>query len=188
MVDTPKSIPDLLTTVFQDGQADGAITANDIRDLIVSLQSAHGGMYVADGDSAETTIVTQSVPVKAAGVTTANTNLSDMDLPAGTDNRIRYTGALTRHFYLNFMCTIDVASGSNQHCTICIAVNGVPQVNTTAGVVLSASGDEKFVATQAILELATNDYVELWVSNTTSNNNMTVEHLDMHAINFFATD
>jgi hypothetical protein len=37
MVDTVRTLEDLLTNVFQDGQADGSISAQDIRDLLVSI-------------------------------------------------------------------------------------------------------------------------------------------------------
>lgn len=42
MADTIRSYSDLLTALFQDGQAAGAITPQDVRDLIVSIQDDVG--------------------------------------------------------------------------------------------------------------------------------------------------
>lgn len=50
MVDTVRTEPDLLDNLFQDGQADHSITAQDIRDLIVSVKylNNHGYQFVLD--------------------------------------------------------------------------------------------------------------------------------------------
>jgi hypothetical protein len=40
MTDTVRTIPDLLTNLFQDGQAPGSITPQDERDMILSLACA----------------------------------------------------------------------------------------------------------------------------------------------------
>ena len=42
MVDTVRTTATLLSSLFQDGQAANEITANDMRDLIVSLRPSFG--------------------------------------------------------------------------------------------------------------------------------------------------
>ncbi len=42
MVDTVRTLSALLTTLFQDGQAAGSITPNDVRDFIVTAASWSG--------------------------------------------------------------------------------------------------------------------------------------------------
>jgi hypothetical protein len=46
MVDTVRTVTSLLTTLFQDGQASGSITPQDLRDMIVSLASFIGHVRV----------------------------------------------------------------------------------------------------------------------------------------------
>lgn len=45
MVDVVRTESDLLTNLFQDGQADYSITAQDIRDLIVSIKYLNGDAW-----------------------------------------------------------------------------------------------------------------------------------------------
>lgn len=45
MADTKRTRADLLTALFQDGQAEGSITPQDIRDLIVSMETINGGFW-----------------------------------------------------------------------------------------------------------------------------------------------
>ena len=48
MADSQRTLTDLLTNLFQDGQADGAISEQDMRDLIVSIgQPPRGGMFIS---------------------------------------------------------------------------------------------------------------------------------------------
>lgn len=54
MVDTIRTQTELLTTLFQDGQPDRSITAQDIRDLIVSLRANEGGGWGFWVDSQQT--------------------------------------------------------------------------------------------------------------------------------------
>lgn len=51
MADTIRTQTDLLANLFQDGQSPGAITAQDIRDLIVSLRANQGGGWSMHTDA-----------------------------------------------------------------------------------------------------------------------------------------
>jgi hypothetical protein len=67
MVDTIRTQADLLTNLFQNGQTDGSITANDIRDLIVSIDSIQGHQWDFHLDSLYTIGAKRAI---AAGVRT----------------------------------------------------------------------------------------------------------------------
>lgn len=54
MVDIVRTQTDLLTSLFQDNQATGAITEQDLRDLIVSLRANQGDGWVFHVDSQTT--------------------------------------------------------------------------------------------------------------------------------------
>lgn len=54
MTDTIRTRDDLINNLFQNGQAQGSITAQDIRDLIVSLEMRNGWMDYNDASTAST--------------------------------------------------------------------------------------------------------------------------------------
>ena len=97
MVDTPQTSNNLLTTVFQDGQADGSITANDIRDLIVSLKASHGTVKLIS-NATVTTITVSGTYYPVTGTFVAGGSPSD--ITEGTDGKLTYTGASDRHFHI----------------------------------------------------------------------------------------
>jgi len=63
MTDTVRTQTALLTTLFQDGQAPGSISAQDMRDLIVSLRNNQGGGWSMHTDSTYTAGSPLSIPV-----------------------------------------------------------------------------------------------------------------------------
>jgi hypothetical protein len=71
MVDTVRTQTDLLTNLFQDGQAANSITAQDMRDLIVSLSANSGSGWAHYADS---TYTSGSPLTIASGVRTKLTN------------------------------------------------------------------------------------------------------------------
>ena len=71
MVDTVRTQTDLLTNLFQDGQAANAITAQDVRDLIVSMPANSGSGWAHYVD---TTYTSGSPLAIASGVRTQLTN------------------------------------------------------------------------------------------------------------------
>ena len=73
MTDTVQTTAALLSGVFQDGQAANAITANDVRDLIVSLRPSFGECSM-QGNSTETVISGAGTYVKIAGTTALSGN------------------------------------------------------------------------------------------------------------------
>ena len=75
MPDTQRSKADILANLFQDGQTAG-ITAQDMRDLIVSLTPDFAGLDFAT--PAATTISVAGTYVKAAGTTTITNKSSSI--------------------------------------------------------------------------------------------------------------
>lgn len=173
MADTERTLTDLLTNLFQDGQSDNSITANDIRDLIVSLAPAYGSMYVSS--AAETTISGVDTPTKAAGTTTAGVKLRDF---THANNRLTYTGVPTRAFIISLSATITSAS-SNQSLAFHIAKTGSVAVASLQRRKIATGSDEGSVSVMVELELATNDYVEFFVENKTGSGNITVELMNL---------
>lgn len=129
-----------------------------------------GGFYVST--AAETSISTVNTPVKAAGTTTT-TQLDNFDTNS-LDNRLRYTGSITRSFQV--VCSVSMTTASNNKVTaIYIAKNGSVETASEIQRLVGTGSDVGALATSTYLTLATNDYVELWVENQTDATNMTVE-------------
>lgn len=183
MPDTQRTLSDLLSSLFQDGQADSAITPQDMRDLIVTaVKSPFGGIYT--NVAAETTIASAGVYVKVAGTTQANVLDSQFDTP--TDNRLRYTGVVP----IQARVTISISF-------VAVAANKLIAFklykfddSASSGVVIDASITQQFIqiATeeQSItlswdVQLDNQDYLELHVANITDTVNLTVNNMYLFA-------
>ena len=175
MVDTPRSPSYLLSSIFQDGQTAG-ISANDMRDLVVSLTPPMGGLYFST--PAATTIGSTGVYVKAAGTTTS-TILSSMTMPA--NNRLTYTGTSPRHFHIVAQASITPATGTNQDMGIQVwkydnsAASGAYLAMSEARTTISSTAVEQ-ITTHGDAMLDENDYLEIHIANHTATNNATITY------------
>lgn len=103
MADTVRTQDELLTQLFQDGQPDGSISAQDMRDLIVSMPAimGHGWEFHLDG-----TYTLASKLSIAAGVRTKITNDHTLDFqshPITTyDNTVHTWNTTTNKFEPNY--------------------------------------------------------------------------------------
>ena len=170
MVDTSRTQDTLLTTIFNDSQADSSITAQDMRDLIVSLSPTLGvGQF---NTPAVFTVATSGVWV---GVDTGTTQLingtTDIDMPL--DGRIRYIGVANRHFALSISISATVA-GNNQDCRFRITKNGSPMTETITGRSWGTGTDEGSLSLMTGTTLSTNDYIEIEVVNDSSTGDITI--------------
>ena len=174
MVDTVRTVTDLLTNLFQDGQPASSITPNDMRDFIVSLQSSFGAFHLSV--AAETTIVTQSVFVKIAGTTIGFAN--NVDFTTAVNNRLVYTNPLDKTFALEASVTMTAAM-NNQTIGIAFAVNGVVDTTTIQEQRLGASADPFTVSLTGHVRLSQNDFLEVFVSNETTTGNVTMSQVNV---------
>lgn len=174
MVDTARTLTDLLSNLFQDGQSAGDISENDVRDLIVSLASAQGGY--ARNALAATTIVTPGTYVKAAGTTSSHMLY---EMTSGIDNRLVYTGTPNRNFL--FWGTMSMTTASNNQVVGAkFAKNGVVDDDSVVRRKVGTGADIGAIPILGSFELATNDYVELWVTNETSATTVTLDEFHVH--------
>lgn len=178
-VDTERSVNDLLTTLFQDGQSVGSITAQDMRDLIVSMQPAEGGMYIST--SAETTISAVDTPTLITGTYTAVSGLHDFTVSAA--GRVTYTGTNDR--FVEVMCSISFTSASNNVIVAAhIAKNGTVVAQSEQQHKVGTGSDVGLMTFMAEIEMSTNDYVEPFIENKTGSGNLTAEFLNCGVIGF----
>ncbi len=179
MADTERSINDLLTTLFQDGQAAGAITPQDVRDMIVSIAPSYGGMHISS--SAATTIAAVDTPTKASGTTTISGTVRHISMPA--NNRLRNDGTATRMFLIEASFSMTTAS-NNIIVGIGIAKNGTYNANSEIRRKVGTGTDIGAGAISFHVSLAQNDYVEVFVTNRTDGTNITLDYLSVNVIGF----
>lgn len=138
-----------------------------------------GEVYVTDNATA-TTIANTTDFVKAAGATTIQNN---MGFDSGSSsNRLRYTGTTTRMFHVASSFSLSVA-GTNQTVQIAVFKNGIQVTGSLMELRAGTSGEVVSSAMHSVASLATNDYIEVYVRNTTSTASVTVKHLNFFAMN-----
>lgn len=145
------------------------VTHTDNKALFVNCvgitnTSTKGFMYMLN-NTTDTTIgvANANVWVKANGTTTSGTNSKFTH----TTNRLTYNGAFTNSFLITLNATVRSA-GTSQSISIGVAKNGTI-ITESEGIVRTATANvEHGGSTQAVLEMVANDYVELYVRNTSS--------------------
>ncbi|GAG46672.1 unnamed protein product, partial [marine sediment metagenome] len=74
-------------------------------------------------------------------------------------------------------CTFSAkTSGTNQLVGFVIAEGGVTADKTVVQRLVGTGTDEGAGAVHGLFDLATGEYVELWVTNNTSSNTVTIQH------------
>lgn len=188
MADTERTLSDLLTNLFQDGQGAGAITPQDMRDFIVSSISgpAMGELDYADPVTG-TTVTISGISdglitnlVKVAPVTTLD-NHRQTDNGGANNGRLRYTGAITKMFHVAVSISLSPAT-NNDAFVLAIAKNGIPNNHCRAYQKLGATTDLQSTAMHCMVSLSTNDYIELFVGNMSGARNLQVKALNIFAM------
>ena len=132
----------------------------------ITNTSTKGFMYMLN-NATDTTIGVPNVNVwvKANGTTVSGTNSKFTH----TTNRLTYNGAFTNSFLVTINATLR-SGGTNQLISIGVAKNGVA-IDESEGIIRTTTSNiEHGGSTQAVLEMVSNDYVELYVRNTGNTN------------------
>lgn len=125
-------------------------------------------------NNAVTTPVVVSTPTKALGTTTANPINQRF---SHSSNRATYTGAITRDFEVEAWASLT--SNNNNVLRLYIAKNGTAITTSFAEGTANAGGRAEGLVTASVVELETNDFVEIFVSNESAGNNVTDIHLNV---------
>jgi|TARA_R110000822_G_scaffold103990_3_gene230694 hypothetical protein len=185
MVDTVRTKADLVSNLFQDGQAANNITANDVRDLIVSLQPSFGECSM-QGNSSATTISGAGTYVKINGTTALSGNELLFDNNSTNTGRLRYIGAPNRVVMFSASCSVSAAS-NNQVLSFkgwhydTSGSSGALIDESLVSRKVTASGELGAVVVQGSALLSVNDYLEIHVTNETSTAAVTVADFNFQA-------
>ena len=142
----------------------------------VSNSASIGGYYMT-GNATATDVTAANAPVKIAGTTTANGINQKF---SHSNNRLTYAGALTRTFEVSVVLNMTGAN-SVTHSTW-VYKNGVKLVDSVGKGTTNTGGRAENVACQTFIELATNDYIEVWTQTDTGTTDPVVVDLNVQVI------
>jgi hypothetical protein len=128
------------------------------------------GQVYMQGNSTATVIASTATPVLVAGTWTVDLSTNATCTTAG---RITYTGTTTQILKINAALSLDPASGSNQNLQVYLYKNGAAIAGSRMEAKIN-SGEHKEVSLVYQISMATNDYIEIYVQNSTATNNITV--------------
>jgi hypothetical protein len=137
--------------------------------------STRAGEIYWSGNATATTIAATSTFVKAAGTSTA----SPLNQRFGhtVDGRLTYISALVETFIAT--ATLTLSAGNANEIEVAFYLNGTTQLGPSQTVTANSAGRVENVFIQTIFSLSQNDYVEVWVANTSATTDITVVALDM---------
>ena len=159
--------PTIASIVAGSGISVQSVNAAGIQ--ITSIANEIYAQVSMHNNATATVISTQSVPVKVAGTFAVN---GTSNFTSDTTGRLTYTGGTTEVMRFMASVSIDVA-GTNQELTVHLAKNGVviPAAKISRVVSSGATGN---VGVFYNISMTSSDYLEVFVSNDTSTNNITV--------------
>jgi hypothetical protein len=132
--------------------------------------STYGQLSLQDNATA-TTIAVIDTPVLVAGTWVVGIASQFTGTTAG---RLTYTGTPTTTVMAHVSITLAPSAGSNQVLSVYLAKDGTPVANAK----VTRSVDSTQTANLSMnfnIEVSTNDYLEIFVSNATTTNNIVVE-------------
>jgi hypothetical protein len=158
------------TTLRLTGAA--AAVTGDLSITGITTRANSGGYYWSAQGTA--TVGTAGVFVKVStGTSTTSTRAENFTI--STNNRATYTAASTQTFRVSYVITVT-SSANNEITAWAIAKNGTVVAATTIHRKVGTGTDEGAVTVEGFIELAQNDYVELFGTNNDNIANVAVEH------------
>jgi hypothetical protein len=161
-----------------NGTYQTGVTAQDNKALFEGCRGVENSgsvaQYYMNANAVATDIVTTNVFVKAAGTTTAGTIIQRF---THTNNRATYIGALSGIFKVTI--SVSATSGNNQALRFRVAKNGTTIAQSEVEETTSGNGRSQTLICQDLVSLVTNDFIELWVANGSTNQDITVENLNV---------
>ena len=126
-----------------------------------------------NNNATATTITTINTFVKVAGTTTPNAINQKF---VHTNNRLTYSGGINRSFKIG--AVVSVSANNGQIVSVRIAKNGVTLADSEAQATISANGRFENLKSQTIIEMTTNDFIEVFVANNAVTN-ITAQELNV---------
>ena len=146
---------------------------------IASEEALEYAVVYMQGNSTATVISSTATPVKAAGTFTVGD--VSTGFTADTTGKITDTEAQTHRHIINAIATLDAVSGSNHLISMYIAINGtvIPETKMTDTV---SAGLPRSIATFLNTEISNLDYVEIFVRNESTTDNIIVKNAKLSVL------
>lgn len=187
MADTLRTESYLLASLFQEGQAANSITAQDMRDLIVSIRPGFGECSMQSNATA-TTISSSGTYYKVAGTTALSGN-EYLVGNGSASNRLKYTGTPTRLALIDATIGFQAAS-NNKNISFKLYLyddsGASGAVIATTLITHHYGSAANTVHIQGSAMMATNDYIEIHVANETDSTNVTVTNMNFRLLTLFS--
>ena len=182
MADTSRTVTDMASNLFQDSQAAGSITPQDLRDLVETCQTKQGSIYVST--AAATTIagqanvtansLTNMVAVETGGTFTLSTAPTANEFDMNTDGQLRYTGTPTVNVFFTASVMLEiVTSAVSKELVMAVTKGGTIVTGAkTGGLAPSVTVNSTPMSVSGFASMATNDYLNIFVGNVDSTDNV----------------
>jgi hypothetical protein len=152
--------------------------ARELRRIATAIEDPFPHGRFSMSASSATTIAVAGTYYKAAGATVAG-HMNNMSMPA--DNRLQYNNPDRKHFHIATSVSFTT-TGASQTVSMKIAKNGTPNDATIVSRLVGTGTDIGSTALHSDEELGMGDYLELWVTNETSTNSVTIDELYFFAV------
>ena len=167
LLNTTAASPTIASIVAGSGISVAAVNAGGIQ--ITSIADEINAQVTMHGNATATVISTTDTPVKTAGTFVVG---AVSTFTADNTGKLTYTGAITTTVQIVASVTLDVV-GTNQDLTVHLFKNGISLPNAKISRTVT-SGSAGNVSLFYNVSMAASDYVEIYVANGSSTNNITV--------------
>jgi hypothetical protein len=134
------------------------------------------GLMSFTNNATENTIATQNVFEKIEGTTTASTSNQKF---THTNNRLTYSGGITKEFVISASVSANSVVTPAAIILVRIAKNGVTIADSESQATTSSTGRNENFFCQTIVQLAPNDYIEIFIANSTNANNLLATEMNL---------
>jgi hypothetical protein len=172
----------ILDTINFSGGATytAGVQYNDNKALFSNCKGVNNSTEIAQmfftNNATQNPIAAQNTFEKILGTTTASA-INEKFTHA--NNQLTYTGAITRSFAITASCSAASITTANAVITVRIAKNGTSLAESEAQATTSATNRNENFFCQTIVQLAQNDFIEIFIANNTSALNLLASELNV---------
>lgn len=153
------------------------VTVVDNKTLFINCKGISNtnevSQYYMNGNAVPTVVSATNTTYKILGTTTSASITQKF---INTNNRATYIGSLTRFFKVT--ATLSLQSGNNNQIGCYIAKNGNVLNESEVYGTTNGAGRAENIVIQTLVELSTNDFIEIFGENATAINNILVTDLN----------
>ena len=182
MADTSRTVTDMASNLFQDSQAAGSITPQDLRDFLETCQTKQGSIYIstagattiAGAANVDPASLTNMVAVETGGTFTLSTAPTANEFDMNTDGQLRYTGTPTTNVFFTASIMLEIVTSVVDHELVFAVTKGGTIVTgaKTGGFCPRVTTNSVPMSISGFASMATNDYLNLWVGNVDGTGNV----------------